>query len=252
MERIVVQNLSKIFHIGFDKKGTVMSRLIAIISGRFPQKYFYVLQNITFTVRPGETIGIVGPNGAGKSTLLGIIAGIYKKEGGTLTVHGRVIPVNGLARGLKDRLTTRENIYLIGALFGFSSRSMAEKEFDILHYAELEEYRDTKIHQLSTGMVGRLIFSIAIHCQPDILLLDEVNSHLDRAFNKRVTRTIRELTSHGVSVMVVSHTRWVIEQCDRALLLEDGRLRLEGNGKDIAEHYWGAPTDQEIRFAQEV
>jgi ABC-type polysaccharide/polyol phosphate transport system ATPase subunit len=216
-----------------------VSFLFHFFSGKEAKKTFWVLKNINFSAMPGEVVGIAGPNGAGKSTLLTLIADVYKADSGEVKVDGKVISIIGLIHGLHDKLTTKENIPLLCSLYGLEPAEISKKQDSIITFAGLEKYADTKVFQFSTGMLARLIFSTAIHCNPDILLLDEVTSNLDKEFTEVVSSAIRRLTKQGVTVLIVSHKREIIEGCDRAIIIDKGELLREGKSADIADIYFG-------------
>jgi ABC-type polysaccharide/polyol phosphate transport system ATPase subunit len=233
-----LKNVSKKFLIGSEKKQNIILNAIHFFSGREAKEEFWALKDISLTVNPGEIIGIVGSNGAGKSTLLSLIADIYKADEGSAMINGRVISITGLIHGIHDKLNMKENIILSSAFYGLTQKQIQSRTNSIIKFAELEKYPETKIHQFSTGMRARLIFSIAIHCDPDILLLDEVTSNLDKEFTKTVSSTVRKLTKKGVTVIIVSHKKEIIADCDRAIILDEGKLIKEGTPSEIIKSYW--------------
>ncbi len=238
MKRIVVENLSKKFYIGSNQRGQFLSKALCAISGRAQTKELWALVDVSFSVLAGEMIGIIGKNGAGKSTLLSVIAGIYERSGGTLTVNGKVISVIGLVNGLRDRLTMRDNIYLCCALFGLSRRTTNERFDSIVELTELTEYTETKLYQFSAGMKARLVFSMAIHCDPEILLFDEIIANLDIDFVERGKKTLSDLRKKGVTILSVSHIPSIMHDCNRILWLHEGRLIEEGPSEEIIKRYW--------------
>ena len=171
MERIIINNLSKKFDIGFKRNQGALGRFIHVISGfgREPKKPLSVLKGVSFFVKHGEILGIIGNNGCGKSTLLRIIAGIYKADNGTVETKGRVVPLIGLGIGMNGRLTAQENVFLVASLFGMSVSDTKDKFSSIIEFSGLEDFVETKLYQFSSGMLQRLAFSIAIHCNPKIL-----------------------------------------------------------------------------------
>jgi len=197
MKRIIVNKISKKFKIGFKKKQTAIARFSSFVSGREPKKTLIALQDVSFSADAGEVIGIIGKNGSGKSTLLRILAGIYTHHEGSKSIKGRMIPLIGLGQGLHRRLTMKENIFLVGSLFGLSKRDIKNRFNSIVAFSDLEEYVHTKPYQFSEGMKQRLAFSIAIHCNPDVLLLDEVFEVGDEEFKKKSTGKIKELVNGG-------------------------------------------------------
>ena len=229
MERVVVEGIGKSFRIGFRKHQGFLARLIAIISGREDKKKVDVLKNVSFKCSSGEVLGLVGKNGSGKSTLLRIIAGIYQQDAGRVLLNGKAISIINLAVGLKERLTMKDNIYLCCSLFGMSRKEIARRFDSIVDFSELRDYTYTKLYQFSEGMKQRLAFSIAINCNPEILLLDEVFEVGDKSFKVKSARKIKELVSGGASVVLVSHDAEIIRRyCDRVILLEEGKIRFVG------------------------
>jgi len=237
-ERIIVKNVSKRFNAGFKKGLSALSRLLSFLSGNKSAKVIDVLRDVSFSAKEGEILGIVGKNGSGKSTLLRTIAGIYDKEGGIIKTRGKLCPLIGLGAGMQDRLTMRDNIYLCGALFGITTQEIDKKFNSIVEFSELENFVDTKVYQFSSGMKQRLAFAIAIHSNPEILLVDEVFAVGDENFRRKSSEKIKELVKRGACVLLVSHEIELIEKhCDRAILLENGRIIKEGSAKDIIKHY---------------
>lgn len=238
MQRIAAKNLSKKFRIGFrPNKRFVPLNLAAYISGKESKKDYWALRNITFFANAGDIIGILGDNGAGKTTLLSIFAGIYQKDSGVLTTTGKIISILGLGGGLKDKLTMRDNTYLFCSLFGLEKQAIKNKFSAIVKFAGLENYIDTKLYQFSSGMKGRLIFSIAVHSDPDILLLDEVTANADKNFMKKSADKLKELAAHGATVLLTSHDLWIIEHCHKAVWLKNGKIVMQGSSKDIIKNY---------------
>ncbi|OGJ19869.1 hypothetical protein A3K73_02650 [Candidatus Pacearchaeota archaeon RBG_13_36_9] len=235
--RIIVENVSKKFKIRFKKNQSVLARLTSLFSGREPKKTIHALKDISFEARKGEIIGIIGENGSGKSTLLRCIAGIYDYEG-KIKVNGRIISIINLGVGFHYRLTMKENIYLCCSLFGLSRRKTKEVFPSIIEFSELENFVNTKLYQFSSGMKNRLAFSIAIHCSPEILLLDEVFEIGDERFKIKSAGKIKELVKQGASVVLVSHDLKMVDKyCHRAILMEGGKIKEEGKAREIIWQY---------------
>ncbi len=238
MERIRVENVSKKFKIGVRRKETVIGMLISFLSGREPRRSFWSLRDVSLSVNASEIVGLIGKNGSGKSTLLRTIAGIYRKDSGTIETKGKVIPLISLNSGMEGRLTTRESIYKCCSLFGLTRKQTKSRMKSILEFSELSEFIDTKVYQLSDGMRLRISFSIAIHCNPDIVLADEMFETGDESFKIKSAKKIKELVKSGVSVLLVSHELALIEKyCKRAIWLEKGRIVKKGNCKEVIEAY---------------
>ena len=235
---ISVKDLHKSFKLpteqAFGLKQAIFNRLRGI-KGYKEQK---VLRGLNFEIKKGEFVGIVGRNGSGKSTLLKILAGIYYPEQGEITVNGSLVPFIELGVGFNPELTGRENVYMNGALLGFSNEEMDTMYDDIWEFAELKDFQDQKLKNYSSGMQVRLAFSIAIRAQGDILLLDEVLAVGDAAFQKKCSNYFSSLKDHKQTVILVTHSMENIRKfCDRAILIEAGKIIKEGDPKEVADAY---------------
>lgn len=199
----------------------------------------HALKNISFDIQEGEFFGIVGRNGSGKSTLLKIMAGIYQPTKGTVNVNGRLVPFIELGVGFNPELTGRENVFLNGALMGFSTNEVNNKYHEIVEFAELKRFMDQKLKNYSSGMQVRLAFSVAtILAESDILLIDEVLAVGDADFQRKCFDYFRLLKKRGKTVIFVTHDmNSVIEYCDRAILIEGGRVAKHGKPEDITDAY---------------
>lgn len=192
------------------------------------------LADISFTVKRGECVGIWGRNGAGKSTTLGLIAGVLKPSSGTIEVRGTVTPLLQLGAGFHPDLTGRENILLNGMLLGMRRKQVREREADIIAFADIGEFIDEPIRTYSSGMLTRLGFSVAIHSDPEILLLDEILAVGDVDFRKKCTDRLMKLRSNGVTMVMVSHVATEMARyCDRAIIISDHHIVAEGAPRDI-------------------
>lgn len=234
---VIVKNLSKSFKLPTERawglKQAIFNRLKGV-KGYTKQE---VLKDISFEVKKGEFVGIVGRNGSGKSTLLKILSGIYEPDCGSVTINGSLVPFIELGVGFNPELTGRENVYLNGALLGFSNSEMDGMFDDIVKFAELEPFMDQKLKNYSSGMQVRLAFSIAIRARGDILILDEVLAVGDAAFQEKCNDYFRSL--HGnQTVVLVTHSMDNVEKfCDRAILIEGGRIKCEGKPKKVTKEY---------------
>jgi len=199
---------------------------------------FWALRDISFTLNEGDRLGILGLNGAGKSTLLKIIAGVLKATEGDISIKGKIVPLLELGAGFDKQYTGAENIYLYGAVLGYSKDFIREKYDEIVEFSELGDFIDVPVKNYSSGMRARLGFSIATIVEPEILILDEVLSVGDAKFRKKSEKKIKSMFDKGVTVLFVSHS---IEQvrrlCDRAILLEKGRLVASGSVKEVSRIY---------------
>lgn len=235
---VSVKNLHKSFHLpteqSFGLKQAIFNRLRGI-KGYREQK---VLKGLDFEIKKGEFLGIIGRNGSGKSTLLKILAGIYYPEKGEILVNGSLIPFIELGVGFNYELTGRENVYLNGALLGFSNAEMDEMYDDIWKFAELEQFQDQKLKNYSSGMQVRLAFSIAIRARGDILLLDEVLAVGDAAFQQKCNDYFASLKNKKQTVILVTHSMESVKKyCTRAILIEDGKITKNGDPKEVANEY---------------
>jgi len=211
----------------------------ALLKGNGWSDPFYALQDVSFRIKKGESVGIVGRNGSGKSTTLKLIAGVMAPNEGEVHVHGRVSPLIELGAGFHPDLTGRENVYLNASILGMSGKAIRAKFDDIVDFAELWEFMDTPVKRYSSGMYMRLGFSVAVHSDPDILLVDEVLAVGDALFSEKCLAKIREFQEKGVTIVIVSHSPDTIKNfCGRAVLLDHGRLVEEGPPKSVIEHYW--------------
>ena len=200
---------------------------------------FWALKDINFTLNKGDRLGILGLNGAGKSTLLKVIAGVLKATEGTVTAKGKIAPLLELGAGFDQQYTGKENIYLYGAMLGYSKAFIDEKYDEIVKFSELKEFIDVPIKNYSSGMVSRLGFAIAtVRDTPEILILDEVLSVGDMFFRKKSEKRIQEMIHGGSTVLIVSHSPSVIRKnCTKVVWIEKGRLKAVGNPKTVCAAY---------------
>ena len=196
-----------------------------------------VLRGLDFEVKKGEFLGIVGRNGSGKSTLLKVLSGIYVPEKGDVEIYGTLVPFIELGVGFNPELTGRENIYLNGALLGFSNAEVDEMYDEIVDFAELKDFMDQKLKNYSSGMQVRLAFSIAIRARGDILILDEVLAVGDAAFQQKCNDYFASLHGNQTVVLVTHSMENVRKFCDRAILIENGKIMCEGSPNKVADEY---------------
>jgi lipopolysaccharide transport system ATP-binding protein len=210
----------------------------------------WALQDVSFAVEPGEILGLIGRNGAGKSTLLKLVAGITQPTKGRVAVAGRVGSLLELGAGFHPELSGRENVFLNGQILGLSRRQIKERYDAIVDFAELAEFMDTPVKRYSSGMYARLGFAVAVHMDPDILLVDEVLSVGDESFRRKSQERMLTLVKSGKAVILVSHNLLVIEHlCSRAVWLDRGRIRQTGRGRDVVQSYL---DEQEAAFLGEA
>jgi ABC-2 type transport system ATP-binding protein len=232
------QGIDKEFKIGFIREQGGLARMLSFFSGKEPTRRIKVLDGVSFRLNGGEVLGVIGKNGSGKSTLIRVLSGIYPRSGGTLDVRGNIVPIVGLGYGFQDRLTMKDNIRLSCCLLGLD-RGQIERRFpSIVEFSELGDFVNTKFFQFSDGMKHRIAFSVAIHCDPDLLLLDEVFEIGDQGFRSKSSRKIKDLASKGSGVMLVSHELEMIEKhCDRVLWLDAGKVRMMGGTDEVLDAY---------------
>jgi ABC-2 type transport system ATP-binding protein len=224
---ITVDDVSKVFRLAKDKPRSAKERIIR--AGRIDWEKFNALDGVSFTVDPGETVAMLGHNGSGKSTMLKCIAGTLRPTSGAITTRGRLAALLELGAGFHPDLTGRENVYLNGSILGFSKAQIDEIFDDIVDFAEIPEFIDQQVKHYSSGMFARLGFAVAINVEPDILLVDEVLSVGDEAFQRKCIDRIRRLQRDGRTILVVSHATDLVRQiCDRAVVLDHGRKIAEG------------------------
>ena len=236
---IKVENLSKSFKLPVDRSNSLKSSIFNKIRGIKGYKKQQVLKNINFEIKRGEFLGIVGRNGSGKSTLLKILAGIYYPEKGKVTINGNLIPFIELGVGFNPDLTGRENVYLNGALLGFSNQEIDNMYDEIVKFAELEDFMDQKLKNFSSGMQVRLAFSIAIKAQGDILVLDEVLAVGDEAFQNKCNQFFNKIKKDKTkTVVLVTHSMENVRKyCNHAILIRDGVITIDGSPEDVANDY---------------
>lgn len=233
---VKVSNITKTFKLPHEKQSSLKSTLINF--GKRGFKKQVALKNVSFEVKKGEFFGIVGRNGSGKSTLLKLIAGIYVPDSGNITVNGKLVPFIELGVGFNPELSGRENVYLNGALLGFSRKEMAAMYDEIVEFAELEQFMDQKLKNYSSGMQVRLAFSIAIRANSDILILDEVLAVGDEAFQRKCNDYFTGMKNRQKTVILVTHAMDAVRRfCDRAILVKDGAIVMDGSPEDVANEY---------------
>lgn len=199
---------------------------------------FYALRDVTFRIGRGETVGIIGRNGSGKSTALKLMAGVMAPTEGEVRVRGRVSPLIELGAGFHPDLTGRENIHLNGSILGMSGREIDEQFDSIVDFAELREFIDTPVKRYSSGMYVRLGFSVAVHSNPQVLLVDEVLSVGDAFFQEKSLAKMHEFKAKGVTIVVVSHSMELIASfCHRVIWMEHGRVVADGRAAEVAGRY---------------
>jgi ABC-2 type transport system ATP-binding protein len=218
--------------------GTLKEFAIQLMRRQVTYEQFWALKGVSFSVDDGEVFGVVGPNGAGKSTLMKMIARVLPPTGGRVRVRGRVAPMIELGAGFNPELTGYENIVLYGTLLGRNPQMMRERAQEIAHWADLEDFLDVPIRSYSSGMLARLGFSVATDIEPEVLIVDEVLSVGDAAFQQKSKARIEQMIAEGASVVLVSHNmETVVEVADRAMWLDRGEVRMMGEPKEVVAAY---------------
>ena len=235
---IIVDNVSMKFNLSKEKVDSLKDYSIKSIKKEIKYNEFWALQNVSFTVEKGDRVGILGLNGAGKSTLLKVIAGVFKPTEGSVTKHGKMVPLLELGAGFDQQYTGKENIYLYGAMLGYSKEFIDEKYDEIVKFSELKDFIDVPIKNYSSGMKSRLGFSIATVVSPKILILDEVLSVGDAKFRKKSEKKVLSMFDSGVTVLFVSHSLAQVQRiCNKAMILEKGKLIAYGDIDTISKQY---------------
>jgi len=235
---INVKNVSKKFRLYHEKRTTLYESITGSINRNPHYETLQVLDDVSFNVKKGESFGIVGRNGSGKTTLLRILSHIYQPDNGSVETNGTVIPVLALGLGFHPELTAIKNIYQSSILLGISKNEITEKIDDIIKFAGLEKFADTKIKNFSSGMSMRLAFATAVQVDPAVLLLDEVIAVGDINFQKKCLDVMMNFKKRGKSIVLVSHNPFDVQKlCDRAMFLKDGRIESIGNVAKVLGSY---------------
>lgn len=233
-----VDHVSMKFNLSSQKVDNIKEYIIKMIKKELMYQEFWALKDIHFEIQRGDRVGILGMNGAGKSTLLKVIAGVLKPTEGNVRCYGKIAPLLELGAGFDRQYTGAENIFLYGAVLGYSREFIQEKYDDIVAFSELGRFIDVPVKNYSSGMKARLGFSIATVVEPDILILDEVLSVGDKRFRKKCEARIQSMFDKGVTVLFVSHsTDQVLRMCNKGILLEQGKLIAQGDVEDIVDLY---------------
>ncbi len=235
---IKAENITVCYRMSHDKIRSIKEYLVALVKGKIKYEDFYALNDVSFEIKKGEVIGLIGNNGAGKSTLLKVISGILRPTQGSVSLKGNVVPMLELGSGFDYDLTGRENIFLNGAILGYSEDFLKAKYDEIVEFSELGDFIESPVRNYSSGMVMRLAFSIASMVNPDILIVDEILAVGDMAFQEKSYARMMELMSHGTTVLLVSHNLdQVRDRCDRVIWLDHGNVIAIGNTQEICDRY---------------
>lgn len=237
---ISARDVAMRFRLTDDKILSLKEFVTRKIRGKIKTNEFWALKGVSFDVHKGEVLGIIGRNGSGKSTLLKCISGILKPTRGSVTCRGNIVPMLELGSGFDPDLTGRENVFLNGAILGYTEEFLKEK-FDEIHaFSELGDFIDVPIRNYSSGMMARLAFSVATVVNPQILIVDEILSVGDEAFQAKSRARMMELMSGGTTVLFVSHSLSQIrEMCDHVLWLDSGEVKMYGETQEVCDGYEG-------------
>ncbi|MCI8892466.1 MAG: ABC transporter ATP-binding protein [Eubacterium sp.] len=239
-KRVIIEadHVSVQFSMANDRVNTLKEFVIQTVTKKIRYTQFWALRDVTFEIRKGDVLGIIGRNGAGKSTLLKVISGILKPTAGSVASHGNIVPMLELGSGFDFDLSGRENIYLNGAILGYSEEFLLKKYKEILEFSELEEFIEVPLRNYSSGMVMRLAFAIATAVSPEILIVDEILSVGDARFQEKSRKRMLEMMSGGTTVLFVSHElEQIRKMCNKVVWLEHGTVKAFGPAKEICDQY---------------
>lgn len=245
---IHLENVSMMFNLGIEKEFSMKQAFINFFSGKsFKNKQnkinqqFWALNDVSFDVEKGEVVGLIGSNGAGKSTLLKVVSGVMKPTKGKVQVDGVISPMIELGAGFDMQLTARENIYLNGAILGYSKEFLDEKFDEIVEFSELKDFLEVPVKNFSSGMTAKLAFSIATVVNPEILIVDEILSVGDIKFQEKSKNKMMEMIKGGTTVLYVSHSLESIKElCTKVVWLDHGKVVEIGDAKEVCDKYYKA------------
>ena len=226
------------FKMDMNKVSSLKEWVVTWLKGQSNYQTFWALKDVSFEVNKGEVVGIIGRNGSGKSTLLKIISGLFRPSEGEISVKGRIVPMLELGSGFDPELTGRENVFLNGAILGYTEAFLKEQFDDILEFSELGEFIDMPLKTYSSGMMMRLAFSVATIVQPEILIVYEILAVGDEAFQRKSRAKMLELMGGGTTVLYVSHSLDQIrELCNRVIWLDRGKVVMQGEASEVCDAY---------------
>lgn len=238
---IILKNVSMKFNLGVEKDNSLKMIFINLFTPKKKKKkdYFWALKDIDFRINKGDVVGIIGANGAGKSTLLKVVSGVYKPTTGTVEVNGKISPMIELGAGFDGELTARENIYLNGAILGYSKEFLKQKFDEIVEFSELKDFLDVPVKNFSSGMVAKLAFSISTIVDPEVLIVDEILSVGDIKFQEKSKNKMMSMIEGGTTVLYVSHSIDSIKElCSKVIWLDHGKIVKMGDTKEICDEYY--------------
>lgn len=238
MDIITLNDVSMCFNIGEDRVDSLKEYFIKMAKKQLFYHEFWALKNVCLTIQKGEVFGLVGLNGAGKSTLLKVVAGVLKPTKGICETRGSIAPLIELGAGFDPDLTAKENVFMNGAVLGYSAAYMSEQYDEIIDFAELWDFTEVPVKNFSSGMYARLGFSIATMVKPDILIVDEILGVGDYKFQVKCHDRINQMIKSGTTILMVSHSSDIIKQlCDRAAWLEKGSVKMIGDATEVCSLY---------------
>jgi ABC-2 type transport system ATP-binding protein len=247
---IAIDAVSKRFRLFHERPSSLKERLLRLRRTRAEE--FWALQEVSFDVQDGETVGLIGANGSGKTTLLKIIGGILRPTAGRVSTRGRIAALLELGAGFHPELTGRENVYLNASILGLSKKETDRRFDDIVGFAELAPFIDNQVKHYSSGMFVRLGFAVAVHVDPEILLVDEVLAVGDEAFQRKCIARVRRFQEEGRTIVLVTHAvERVRELCDRAVMLDRGRIRAAGDVRDVLREFTVVVLKEQVPFVRE-
>ena len=238
---ISLNNITMKFNLGIEKNFSIKQAFVNFFNPKHKKQkkeYFCALDDISFNVKKGEVVGLIGSNGAGKSTLLKIVSGVMKPTKGSVKVNGAISPMIELGAGFDMELTARENIYLNGAILGYSKNFIDSKFNDIVEFSELRDFLDVPVKNFSSGMTAKLAFSIATVVDPEVLIVDEILSVGDEHFQNKCIEKMLELKNEGKTMVFVTHSMESVKKlCNRAIWLYNGEVQMDGQAMDVINKY---------------
>lgn len=235
---IEVKDVSMRFRMANDRINSLKEYAVQLLRGKVEYNEFEALKNVSFDVKRGEVVGLIGHNGAGKSTILKVISGILKPSEGSVTVRGNIAPMLELGSGFDFDMTGRENIFLNGAILGYSEAFLNSKYDEIVAFSEIGQFIDVPLRNYSSGMIARLAFSVATVVVPEVLIVDETLSVGDAAFQKKSYKRMMELMHGGTTVLFVSHSlREIRDMCSRVVWLDHGEMKMFGATEEVCDAY---------------
>lgn len=241
---IKIENVSMKFNLEIEKDFSMKQAFVNFFTKKKKEEKnddFWALKNVSFTVDKGEVVGLIGSNGAGKSTLLKVVSGVMKPTSGKVTVQGVISPMIELGAGFDGNLTARENIYLNGAILGYSKKFLDSKFDEIVEFSELKDFLDVPVKNFSSGMTAKLAFSIATVVNPEILIVDEILSVGDIKFQEKSKKKMMEMIKGGTTVLYVSHSLQSIKElCTKVVWLEHGKVVKIGDTEKVCDEYYKA------------